>query len=143
MGGDIVKLGINKLQPTSWAFSATSYINYVILSLCHTSTLFPTFHICKLILNYDEGRKIIKEETRGLKALLRVNRPSIKLRKGDETNWKHKTAPLTPSSQREINIKLCSSENENPHFLQNVNQRKDEMSQIPQNFPNRQKLHHR
>ena len=78
-----------------------------------------------------------------MKALLRVNRPSIKLRKGDETNWKHKTAPLTPSSQREINIKLCSSENENPHLLQNGNQRKNEMSQIPQNFPNRQKLHHR
>ena len=68
-----------------------------------------------------------KDETRGLKALLRVNDPSIKLRKGDETNWKHKTAPLTPS-QREINIILCSSENENPNFLQNVNQRKIEMS---------------
>ena len=103
MGGDIVKLGINKLQLPSWALSATSYIHYVILYLCHTSTLFPTFHICKFILNYDEGRKIIKDETRGLKALLCVNRPSIKLRKGDETNWKHKTAHLTPS-QREINI---------------------------------------
>ena len=27
-----------------------------------------------------------------LKALLGVNRPSIELGKGDETNWKHKTA---------------------------------------------------
>ena len=42
-------------------------------------------------------REKVKNETLGLNALLRVNRPSIKLRKGDETNWKHKTAPLSLS----------------------------------------------